>query len=185
VEVPAVWSLHRAGEAKDWDALRAVMADGVYGLAHPSSATPVSSSLFTTEDLAKAPSGEGAPRMGSLMEVAAPEAGVTKTPLGLTIPAAFGAGVAATAVLGRLGAGHYDLYMEIEVGPRRVDGPMLAVAIVRGGQVLMEAGIESAEAGLCRINHALALGEASANGLCLLIKVWGVADISIPTLALR
>jgi SAM-dependent methyltransferase len=189
LEVFGVWAFKKADRPGDWDALRGVFASGLHTSAGPArqggSAAPSASRLFEAEDVAQAAPSSEAARLGSAFDALVPAAGLTRNPMALHAPAAFGHALAATAVLGRIPAGSYELEVDVEVHALSTPGAVLAVGVVARGGLIAQGVVEAAANGMNRLVLPLEIGQEGWEGVSVLLKTQGRADLDIVNLALR
>ena len=188
LEAPSVWSFETTEEAADWTSLKAALEAGTFASAHTAQApaTGVSApSMFTSQDLAHAPRGVGAGRLGSYFDDLQPQGALVRTPTMLRIPAEFGERVAAVCALGRMAAGSYEIDIDVGVNSVARPGPVLAVAAVTQGRVVAELVLEADRPGANRILATLEIGDDGWQGVDLLFKSLSGAASDIQNLALR
>ncbi len=196
VDAAGVWRFcKRADDSADWLAFAEVLRDGRYDAAEsaPPPVTPAgeagappASTVFSADDLEAAEFGaDQSLRGGGVFAGLTARPGVAHTPTALTIGAAFGPALAATADLGRLAPGAYELAIELLV--RGVDrpGPILAVGVVGKGGLVLE-HVETAGApGRVLIDLEFDAGPEGRRGVGLVLKALGGADFDVVDVVLR
>jgi hypothetical protein len=185
LEAPGVWSLVNAGQPADWIAFKAAMEAGTYGAAAEITVGATQSRLFTAEELRQLPAPSGAPRLGNMFDALTPAAGLTRSPLFLRVPSAYGQGIAAVASLGRVPAGHYELEIDVEISALARPGLVLAVGVASPGGLISEQAVNASDPGSLRVLAPLEIGKAGAEGVSALLKDQGAADLDILSLTLR
>lgn len=189
LETSGVWSFTKADDGADWPALaEAIRLSAFDGSAVDSTLAPLpvqaAPTLFTPKEIAAAEFGSDL-RAGNLFSGLKAEAGVKLTPLALTLGSDFGSRLAATADLGRLPPGAYELALEVVIHGLVEPGPILAIGIV-GADGLVAEHVETVEAaGRTQVFVEFEAGMIGRRGLGLLLKPLGRADFDIIDMVLR
>jgi hypothetical protein len=205
IETTAVFAFTKtaASDDGDWQGLSGVIASGSYSGAAPAArkvvetteaaptATAQGGRIFTAAEVtALQPEHGRRPQahFGPIFDRLRPREGTVQTPISLRIPAEMGEELAATADIGELQAGGYEILVEGRVRSGQSQGELLAIGIVGAGRLLAEQ-VEGAEpGGMIRALVAFEVDEAAAQlpgGMRLALKGMGQADIEVSELVLR
>lgn len=186
LDTASIWSVTKTGRAADWPAFKAAMDAGIYGRSSESGpAAGTQGALFNADDLRRLPPPSAAPRLGDVFDALTPVDGLTRSPLSLHVPAAFGEGVVAVASLGRVPPGNYELGLDLRVGALSQPGMVLAIGVAAPGVLISEQAIDASDPGVIRVRALVDVGKNGADGLSAIFKVHGRADLDILSLALR
>jgi hypothetical protein len=185
LEVVGVLALRKTDRAANWEALRAALDAGIYTGPHTNALGVATSRLFDDGDLRQASLTAHAGKLGSAFESLVPAAGLTRTPVGMTIPAAFGTGIAGVAALGTIPRGSYELEIELRVTAVYEPGAVLAVGVVGRDGLIAQEMYQAQAPGGARLVLPLEVRSESPQGIGVLLKAQGRADLGIVQLVLR
>ena len=196
IDTTGVWGFTKRSQGDaNWAVMADVLRDGRYdaagslqpsaGRTPPAGALPTSD-FFSAHDLAAAAFGaDQSLRPGGVFSGLAAGEGVVQTPTALRVTTDLGAALAATADLGRLAPGAYELAIELQVSRIAETGPILAVGVVGQGGLVFEHVYDGDDEGRARVNLEFEIGPDARRGLGLLLKAFGRADFDVLDVVLR